>query len=107
MESRGFENVLERTQEIAGDGALTRAHFALYLVEQGVAASQGEVFKHYLAKGKTGYVDFEWPSLQTVVESITAAGGKAVIAHPMRYNLTSRRVRKLIQEFKSYQGVQV
>lgn len=105
LEKRGFDKPLERTQALAGSGALTRAHFALYLVEQGVATTQGEVFKHYLAKGKTGYVDFEWPSLQTVVQSIQAAGGKAVIAHPMRYNFTSRRTRKLIQEFKSYQGI--
>lgn len=39
-------------QRLAGAGAVTRGHFARYLVEIGVADNMAQVFKKYLAKGK-------------------------------------------------------
>lgn len=105
LEKLGFEAPFEKTQRIAGDGAITRAHFALYLVQQGVAQEQGDIFKSYLARDKPGYVPFDWPPIQRAVEVICAAGGKAVLAHPMRYKLTTRQLKKLLTAFKSYGGI--
>lgn len=43
-------------QRLAAGGAVTRGHFARYLVQIGVADNMAQVFKKYLAKGKTVYV---------------------------------------------------
>ncbi len=51
---------LEGAQRLAQGGAVTRGHFARFLVECGKASSMADVFKKYLARGKTGYVPPQW-----------------------------------------------
>ena len=43
----------------------------------------------------------EWVDIPTAIETIHAAGGVAVIAHPMRYNMTGKWIRRLIVDFKT------
>ena len=42
--------------------------------------------------------------MQHGIELIHACGGKAVLAHPTRYQLSATRVRKLIEEFAQLGG---
>ncbi len=105
LEKLGFKDVLVQTQKIAGNGSLTRAHFATYLVAQGVAKKQADVFRYYLAKGKPAYVPIVWPPMCEVVSMIVQASGKAVIAHPMSYQIPTRRLKKLLTVFRACQGV--
>ena len=51
-----IEGAWEGALRLAQGGAVTRAHFARYLVEVGAADNIAQVFKKFLAKGKTGYV---------------------------------------------------
>jgi predicted metal-dependent phosphoesterase TrpH len=69
-------------------GAGDRSHFARYIVEQGHAKDVKSVFDHWLAKGKPGYVDHAWATLEDALRWIHGAGGIAVIAHPGRYRLS-------------------
>lgn len=41
----------------------------------------------YLARGKTGYVPPQWCTIKQAIDVIHHSGGKAVIAHPGRYDL--------------------
>lgn len=104
LEKAGIENALLETKKLAGDGTVTRQHFAQFLVNNGHAKSQADVFKRFLVKGKPGYVSVEWPDLENTIDDIHNAGGVAVIAHPLRYKMTASKLRKLILEFKELGG---
>ncbi|WP_421196848.1 PHP domain-containing protein, partial [Aeromonas jandaei] len=44
----------EEAKQLAGDAAVTRAHFARVLVARGVADNMQKVFKKYLSRGNKG-----------------------------------------------------
>lgn len=81
-----------------------RAHFARYLVEQGISPDVKTVFDHYLAKGKPGYVPHQWATLEDALAWIHGSGGVAVIAHPARYRVSRDELRRFIAEFKERGG---
>ena len=87
-------------QQLAKEGVPTRPHFANALIELGLAKDKKQAFKRYLVKGKPGFISMQWPSLQEVGAWIGAAGGTAVLAHPMRYKLTRTKLIRLIEEMK-------
>lgn len=79
-------------------GVPTRPHFADALIEMGLAKDKKQAFKRYLVRGKTGYIPMRWPGLDKVGSAITASGGVAVLAHPMRYKLTRTKLSWLIRD---------
>ena len=81
-----------------------RTHFARFLVEQGIARDVATVFKHYLVRGKPGYVPNQWADLADAVAAIRASGGRAVVAHPGRYQLSRAELRQFLDEFKRAGG---
>jgi 3',5'-nucleoside bisphosphate phosphatase len=83
----------------AQGGVPTRTHLAEAMVASGLVARSDEAFRKYLAKGKSGYVGVQWPTLQETIGAIRAAGGVAVLAHPGRYRLSSGARRRLLDEF--------
>ena len=99
-----IDNVYEGAKALAGDGAITRAHFARYLVEIGVAPTFPKVFDKYLSRGNTGYVPHDWVDLANAIEVIQAAGGQAILAHPDAYSLSNKWLRKLFITFKAAGG---
>ena len=100
----GIEGAYEYTKKIAINGNITRYHFAQFLIENKHAKNLTDVFKHFLVKNKPGYVSANWPNLDETINLINAAGGVAVIAHPLRYKITATKLRKLIKEFKNCGG---
>lgn len=100
----GLENCYEQAKALAGEAQVTRAHFARVLMEKGVANSMNGVFKKYLARGKTGYTPSNWCDMQTAISAIHSAGGQAVLAHPARYKMSNKWLRKLIDEFSQAGG---
>ncbi len=93
------EGVLEEVKQIAGDAPITRAHFAKWLVENGYAKTMQQVFKKYLTRNNPGYVPPAWCSMSEAVEAIHAACGQAVLAHPGRYDLTAKWIKRLLAAF--------
>ncbi|TQI80700.1 hypothetical protein FHU10_4423 [Serratia fonticola] len=91
-------------QKLAGTGAVTRGHFARYLVQTGVADNLAQVFKKYLAKGKTGYVPPQWCTIEQAIDVIHQSGGQAVMAHPGRYDLTAKWLKRLLTYFAENGG---
>lgn len=104
LERARIPGALEGAQRLAGDGEITRGHFARFLVEQGKAANVAQVFKSYLAKGKTGYVPPQWCTIEEAVAVIHQAGGVAVLAHPGRYDLSPKWLKRLIAHFVAAGG---
>ena len=105
LSTAGISGALEGAARYRLGRILSRTHFAHYIVETGRVSSVREVFRHYLVKGKPGYVRGEWGDLETAVGWILAAGGLPVIAHPARYRLTRSKLARLIGEFREAGGV--
>ncbi|CAE6895124.1 PHP domain-containing protein [Vibrio alginolyticus] len=104
LEKATREGVLEEVQQIAGDAPITRAHFAKWLVDNGFAKNMQMVFKKYLTRNNPGYVPPNWCSMKDAVDAIHAAGGQAVLAHPGRYQLTAKWVKRLLAAFVEANG---
>ncbi|MCM1148703.1 MAG: PHP domain-containing protein [Butyricicoccus sp.] len=64
-----------------------RPHLAAALVENGLCASVQEGFDRFLSEGKKYYLPRTYLPLDTALECIRAAGGKAVFAHPLQYGM--------------------
>lgn len=82
----------------------SRTHLAQFLVDNGYARHKAAAFQRYLGDGKCASVRHEWADLGDTVRALRAAGGVAVIAHPMRYGLSATAKRNLFEEFKALGG---
>ncbi|BEV08678.1 3',5'-nucleoside bisphosphate phosphatase [Methylophilus sp. DW102] len=100
----GIAGAYEGARQIAGNSVMTRSHFAQFIVKQGHAKNIKSVFKKYMVKGKPGFVNHEWMSLEQAVTLIRQAGGVAVLAHPGRYDLGFVNMHLLLHEFRGYGG---
>lgn len=97
-------DVLPAVLALANGAAITRTHFARHLVNIGKASSINDVFKKYLGRGKTGYVPSNWVDMADAVQWIHDAGGIAVLAHPLKYQLTTKWVKRLAEQFAAAGG---
>lgn len=104
LEKAQIPGALEGAQRLAQGGAVTRGHFARFLVECGKASSMADVFKKYLARGKTGYVPPQWCTIEQAIDVIHHSGGKVVLAHPGRYNLSAKWLKRLVAHFAEHDG---
>jgi len=100
----GFPDLFDEVLLCAGDGMITRTHFARRLYYRGCVRDLQSAFDCYLAQGKPAYVSVEWASLQEALAWIIGSGGVAVLAHPMRYTLTASKMRQFLTAFKSLGG---
>ena len=109
LDKKRIPGAFEAVKKAAGEGMLTRTHFADFLMSQNHVSTQQEAFDRYLAKGKAAYVATSWAELEMALNWITGAGGVAVLAHPLRYKLTANWMRRLLTEFKAAggQGIEV
>lgn len=104
LEKKRIPGALEAVKKAAGDGMITRSHFADFLVAQHHVDSHQEAFDRYLANGKAAYVATIWAELELAVSWITQSGGVAVLAHPLRYKLTANWMKRLLTAFKEAGG---
>ena len=104
LDQAGITGSLEGAYRYASQGIISRTHFARYLVEKGYAKDARSVFKKYLVKGKPGYCEHSWASLEDALGWIIDSGGTAVIAHPGRYDLGRTNILLLLEEFRNLGG---
>ena len=107
LASRGFSGALEGALAEAGSSQLGRPHFAAWMVKEGHVKDHQTAFHKYLGQGKPGDVKAFWPELAEVVQWIVAAGGTAVLAHPLKYKYTRMKLRRLIIDFAAAGGTAV
>jgi len=104
LQASDCEDLLPIVKSMAGKGQITRAHYAKALIEKGYVSNFEQAFRKYLAKGKRAYVKSSWISIAEATQWITQAGGVPVLAHPSRYELSAKWLRRLIIEFKNSGG---
>lgn len=104
LEKQRISGAYEGAVALAGDASLTRAHFARFLVEAGHCHSQQKAFDQYLGRGAKAYVPHQWISMAEAITVIHQAGGWAVLAHPGRYTLSTKWLKRLIVQFAEAGG---
>lgn len=104
LEKARIPGALAGAMRLADGGVITRGHFARFLVEQGKADNMAQVFKNYLARGKTGYVPPQWCTIKQAIDAIHHSGGCAVLAHPGRYGLSAKWLKRLVAHFREASG---
>lgn len=104
LEARGIRDAYAGARRLAGSDNVTRTHFAAWLNEQGHAGTPQKAFRRFLDRGKPGYVPTLWASLEEGIGWIHAAGGRAVLAHPLRYGLTRAKLMQALAAFKQAGG---
>ena len=104
LEKARIPGAWEGAQRFAEGGMITRGHFARFLVEAGRATEPAKVFKHYLARGKIGYVPPQWCTIKQAIDVIHHSGGQAVVAHPGRYDLSAKWLKRLLHHFAETGG---
>jgi len=104
LEKCGFSDIYQEAKALAGQGSITRAHFAKVLLQQGHVDHMQKAFDKYIGKGQRAFVKPNWCTIEEAVAAIHQAGGTAVIAHPVRYDLSTKWLRRLVVQFKAAQG---
>ncbi len=61
-----------------------RPHFARVLIQKGFAADYDDAFRRYFGEAAPAFVERYGPDVNAAAQQISAAGGLAVIAHPVR-----------------------
>ncbi|WP_460874246.1 3',5'-nucleoside bisphosphate phosphatase [Paralcaligenes ginsengisoli] len=101
----GVPDSYEGALAYAGNPLLiSRTHFARFMVERGYCKTMQAVFDKYLGDHKPANVSGSWAKLANALAWIHDSGGRAVIAHPGRYNYTSVQFGALFDEFKQLGG---
>lgn len=95
LQQAGIDISVERLCERYGEAVITRANIARYLLEHGYVKTKDEAFDTYLSKNSPYYVKKEKINIEEAVRLINGAGGVAVIAHPVLYNMTEAELKEL------------
>ena len=87
-------------QELGDSGnAPARPHFADWMVREGFVKDRAEAFRKWLGAGKLGDVKQHWPTLDETVATLRQSNAWVSLAHPMHYDLTRSKRRRLIADY--------
>lgn len=108
MQSAGVDITMEKLCELEGDGVMTRANLARYLLHIGYISSIKEAFDKYLSPGLPFFVPKTGVTPEDAVRAIRDAGGVAILAHPLIYKFTPQQLDRCIELLKDYglQGIE-
>ena len=84
--------------------ALTRTHVSNFLIREGHSKNNQKAFKVFLGKRGKVYSPANCCNLNASVSAILESGGIAVIAHPSRYSISSKKLNTLIEDFRNVGG---
>lgn len=91
---------VDEVEAFAGGKVVARPHFARLMVQHGYVSSVREAFDRYLDTEEYQQIERFKADAITCIQTIHAAGGKAVLAHPYQLSLTNERLEKLIRQLK-------
>lgn len=101
LASIGIDISYEKLVQAFPDSVLTRAHYAVYLVEHGYSLSKEDAFSQYLGDHTKYFVPREKITPEMGVELILQAGGIPILAHPVLYHMSDARLEELISRLKA------
>jgi predicted metal-dependent phosphoesterase TrpH len=83
LQGLGIEITLEEVER-KGRTLTARPHFARVLMEKGYATDIQDAFEKYLDESAKGYVQRQEVPIEEAIQRVTASGGVASLAHPVR-----------------------
>ena len=97
MQECGFNITPEMVKNRFKDAVITRAHYAIMLIEGGYVKNKDEAFEKYLNPGCICYIPRTKVSVVDAIRMILNANGKPVLAHPLLYKLSSSDLEDLVR----------
>ncbi len=97
MADDGIDISVEELRREYPDAVLGRPHMAELLMKKGYVSSVKEGFERYLGEGSKYYLPKRRISLARAIETIRAAGGVPVLAHPLQYGYPLGEVTEMIE----------
>ena len=93
-----YSDILNQTN----NSAITRAHIARELMNKGYVKSADEAFDRYLGYGKKAFVKRELINWQESIDLIKKSGGIAILAHPILYKLSYKKLEEIVANMASH-----
>lgn len=90
----------EDVVRLSGGHSVGRPHFAKILIQHKIVKNVEQAFDRYLGKGRPLYAPKENLAFQDAARLIKAAGGIAVLAHPMSLYVAWGRLPSLLASLK-------
>ena len=101
FQKAGIPVTLKALQKGNSDTVVTRAHFAKFLIENGIVKDAKEAFTDkYLGKNSPLYVPRTYMNSQDAIRLILKAGGIPILAHPMHYKMEDKDKNMFLNKFK-------
>ncbi|NCB91519.1 MAG: PHP domain-containing protein [Clostridia bacterium] len=97
LQQAGLQITLEQMKSRFPDSVWTRAHLARFLMDTGQVHSLNEAFNRYLGDHAPCFVPRHKVSPQQAIRLIHEGNGKAVLAHPLLYHLSSTQLEELVK----------
>lgn len=102
LRAEGFDITQEALNARFPGAVITRAHIARYLRDEGFIPDIQTAFTTYIGDGCRCYVSRPKVTPMDAVDDIIAAGGTAVLAHPVMYHMERTKLRSMIREMKAH-----
>ncbi len=100
-EGTGMDIAYDKLLEAFPDSVITRAHYAKYMLNHGYIKSMNEAFERYIGDNCPYFIPREKVTPAQAVELILRVGGIPVLAHPLLYGMSKRRLDQLVAELKA------
>jgi predicted metal-dependent phosphoesterase TrpH len=109
LQSMGVAIELSEVERL-GRSLTGRPHFARVLIQKGYAADYEDAFRRYIDESAPGFVERHAPAISEAAERVAAAGGLAVLAHPIRLGMRDPTAEEaLVKELREVglRGIEV
>ncbi len=98
LSQAGIDIRYEKLLEAFPNAVITRAHYAKYLLNHGYVKSMKEAFDRYIGDHSPYFVPREKVTPNQAVELILKADGIPILAHPILYRMSDKRLDQLVGE---------
>lgn len=104
LQKIGLPDISETlSRQVTGE-VICRTHLAKALVELDIAKDFQAAFKRFLGRSGKVWRRADWPAMQTVIDTVHAAGGAVILAHPTKYRYSSTKISEIVQVFAEQGG---
>lgn len=100
LQEAGIDITYEKLLAEFPGGVITRSHYARYLLSHGYISSLPEAFERYIGDRCACYVPREKVTPVQAVQLILQAGGVPILAHPVLYHMSDRKLEALVASLK-------
>jgi len=102
LQQHGIDVTYEKLTATYPDTVITRAHFAMWMLNNGFVKTKNEAFEKYIGDGAPCYVNREKVTPEMAVDLILKADGVPVFAHPILCKLPDSELEALVKRLKDH-----